>query len=780
MPTRRCFLASASALALAGPALGAARPANRVKARPLPLKDVRLTPSPYLDAVETNRRFLLAVEPDRLLHNFHAGAGLEPKAAVYGGWEARGIAGHSLGHYLTACALMHAQTRDAAVRERLRYTVAELARCQAAHGDGYVGGTTVERDGSVVDGKIVFEEIRRGEIRTGGFDVNGGWVPLYTWHKVHAGLIDAIRHADLAPAMPVMLGMAGYLATILEGLDDARMQKLLAAEHGGLNESYADTYALTGNPRWLRLAERIRHRAVLDPLTEGHDNLPGLHANTQIPKLLGLARLHELTGDPRHADAARFFHRTVVDHHSYVIGGNSDREHFGPPDKLAQRVTDRTCESCNSSNMLKLTRHLWSWRPDAALFDFYERVHLNHILAHQHPATGMFAYFMPLSAGSRRTWSTLEDSFWCCVGSGMESHAKHGDSIYWHAADTLFVNLFIPSEGRWAERGLKVALDTRYPDAEDVHLSIAEAPAQRLSLALRLPGWSRDPAVMLNDVPAVFERSNGYAVLTRRWEAGDRVTLRLPMELRVEATPDDPRTVAFVNGPVVLAADLGPADTPTYEGLPPAIVASRPANAAQRTSEAHRFALPGARPDGLSLVPFHRQYDRRSAVYFPVFTAEQWAEEEAAFVAATQARAALAARTVDVLELGEMQPERDHAFRANHADLLSWNGRAGRQAWWGVGNYIEFDLAVRPGPMTLQALYWGEEVDKHFVITVDGQPLATERRAAEPVQEFVTIEYAIPQELTRGKPSVTVRFETRGSDAPVYEVRMVEAEPPAA
>ena len=380
----------------------AAQPNEGVGAQPLPMEDVRLAPSPFLDAIEVNRGFLLALEPDRLLHNFHASAGIEPKGPVYGGWEARGIAGHSLGHYLAACALMHAQTGDQAVRERLGYTVAELARCQEAHGDGYVGGTTVERDGEVIDGKIVFEEIRRGDIRTGGFDINGGWVPLYTWHKVHAGLIDAVRFGKLDAAMPVMLGMAGYLATILEGLDEAQMQKLLAAEHGGLNDSYAETYALTGDPRWLRLAERIRHRAVLDPLTEGRNVLPGLHANTQIPKLIGLARLHELTGDPRHAEAARFFHRTVVEDHSYLIGGNSDREHFGPPDRLAQNITDRTCESCNSYNMLKLTRHLWGWRPEASLFDFYERVQLNHILAHQHPKSGMFAYFMPLSPCSRQ------------------------------------------------------------------------------------------------------------------------------------------------------------------------------------------------------------------------------------------------------------------------------------------------------------------------------------------------------------------------------------------
>ena len=474
MISRRLFLLSASAVALAAATMGRARSVPQpVRVRPVPIEAVRLRPSIFLRAVEANRRFLLSVEPDRLLHNFHASAGLEPKGPVYGGWEARGIAGHSFGHYLSACSLMHAQTGDAAVRERVRYIVGELARCQAAHGDGYVGGTTVERGGEIVDGKIVFEELRRGEIRAGPFDVNGGWVPLYTWHKVHAGLIEAYRTARVEEALPVMLGMATYLAEILEALDDAQMQALLVAEYGGLNDSCAETFALTGDPRWLRLAERIRDRRVLDPIAAERDILPGLHANTQIPKLIGLARLYEENGDERHARAARFFRDTVARHHSYVIGGNSEREHFGPPDTFASRLNDRTCEACNSYNMLKLTRHVYGWAPDAALFDDYERIHLNHILAHQHPETGMLAYFMPLAAGARRTWSTPDDSFWCCVGSGMESHAKHGDSIYWHDEATLYVNLFIPSALDW--RGLKLELDTAYPFDETVTLTIAEA-----------------------------------------------------------------------------------------------------------------------------------------------------------------------------------------------------------------------------------------------------------------------------------------------------------------
>jgi uncharacterized protein len=773
--TRRAVLGSASALAFALPLGALARPRAAAGRRAIPLAAVRLLPSPFATAQETNRRTLLALSPERLLHNFHVSAGLPPLGERYGGWEARGIAGHTLGHWLTAASLMVAGTGDGELRRRLVTTVAELARIQAAHGDGYVGGTTVERDGREIDGKIVFEEIRRGDIRTGGFDVNGGWVPLYTWHKVHAGLIDAERYAGIAAARPVMLAMAGYLADILDGLDDARMQRLLAAEYGGLNDSYAETHALTGDPRWLRLAERIRDARVLDPLAAGRDELAGLHANTQIPKIVGLARIHELNGDPRPAATARFFFDTVARDHSYVIGGNSDREHFGQPRRLSAAITERTCEACNSYNMLKLARHLHGWSGDPALFDYYERTHLNHILAHQHPETGRFVYFMPLGSGARRTYSTLEDSFWCCVGSGLESHARHGDSIWWDDGGALVANLFIPSRVAW--RGWRVAMETAFPFSERVTMRIEAAPRGVATLAMRLPGWCDAPVLAVNGRP--HPAGLGEARITRRWRAGDAVTLDLPMRLAVEATPDDPDMVAFTHGPVVLAADLGPADTP-FDGLPPAIVgASALGGIVPADRLRHRFTLASARPAPLPLVPFFAQYDRRTAVYFPRFTAEHWAADEASWRTARAAEAALAARTIDHMHFGEMQPERDHDFAANHSDLFSFAGKSARQLPWGDGHWLEWSMAVRSGPVTLQLLYWGEEVDKHFAVSVEGQRIAVERRPGPPVGRFVAVDYPLPPALTRDRDRVRVRVETLGTDAFLYEARTLAADQPA-
>ena len=768
---RRSFLAGASAIALMAPAMPTLAAASQKLPQPLPLGQVTLLPSLFSRSVETNRRVLFALEPDRLLHKFRLYSGLEPKAEHYGGWESLGIAGHTLGHYLTALSILAARG-DGEAHDRIAYIVDELAQCQAAEGDGYIGATFVTRDGQEVDGKIVYEEVRRREISDSGFDLNGGWVPLYVWHKVQMGLIDAWQVAGVATARPVLLKMADYLATILEGLPDEDMQRVLAAEHGGLNEAYAQLYAITGTPRWLALAERIRHKKVLDPLAAGTDQLAGLHANTQIPKLIGLARLHELTGQQGYGDTARFFYHTVIDHHSYAIGGNSEREHFMKPGVEAGSLTDRTCEACNSYNMLKLARHVWSWDRDPARFDEYERTWINHILAHQHPETGMYVYFMPLRSGSKRAYSTLEDSFWCCMGSGLESHAKHGDSAFWQdGGDALYVNLFVPAHVDWREGGMAFTLDTAFPHGEDVTIAVDSAPRGRRTLALRIPGWCAEPEVTVNGEPIATGPGPDYLRIKRRWREGDRVQARFPMTLAIEAAMDDPDTVSFRHGPLVLAADLGKGEHGEAPPLKPALVSTDIRSSVRRVpGDEIAYELADAVPEKVRLTPFYAHYDNRYAVYFQRFSMEQWRDEEAAYRAEQEALQALDARTMDVIYLGEMQPERDHAFRASHAELVYNGGRSGRSAWWGQ-NSMQFELAVDGGPVVLRAMYWGEETGKNFHIDVDGTRIATEERTLGARDAFVHIDYPLPESLTRGKSSITVRIEAARTDAPVYEVR---------
>lgn len=775
--TRRHALLSSAALAsaaLASTAALAALPGvsratskstpNSASVTPFPLEAVTLTPSIWRTAVDINAVYLKSLEPDRFLHNFRVSAGLPPRGDVYGGWEAMGIAGHSLGHYLTACGLIYAQTKDPEFKTRLDYMVGELATIQAKHGDGYIGGTTVERNGKIVDGKIVFEEVRAHNITTHGFDINGGWVPLYTWHKVHAGLLDAHRYADNAQALTVATRMSDYLIGILGGLSDDELQQILAAEHGGLNESFAETYARTGDKRYLDMSRRLYHKAILMPLSQRRDELEGKHANTQIPKLIGLARLYEITGDTSYRDTASFFWDRVVHHHSYVIGGNSDSEHFGAPDHLSDRIDDKTCEACNSYNMLKLTRHLYQWQPDATWFDYYERVHLNHIMAHQDPKTGQFVYFMPLSSGSQRLYSTPTDSFWCCVGSGMESHAKHGDSIYWRQDDTLFVNLFIPSELTWTDKATKVALTGDITTGTPISLTVTPKNKVDFTLAVRIPAWADKPTLTVNGVAQPILTKGGYARISRHWHPGDTVTLTLPQTVKVETVADNPRLAAFVKGPMVLAADMGEAagDVPPA----PVVVSAQALDALDPAS-----LMLVAQPQSVALKPFFSQYRRRTAVYFPLFTDAEWQVQKAAYEADQAARAQLTARTVDLMRLGEMQPERDHAFATDIAEVSSRLGHAGRSLMWGSGKYFEFDLAVDPNGAVIQITYWGQDIKKAFDITIDGQLLKSETLDFAPDAKFRTVDYPLPAGFIAGKSKVRVRFTTRGTNLDVFEVR---------
>ncbi|USI74585.1 glycoside hydrolase family 127 protein [Sphingomonas morindae] len=764
----------ARAAAAAAPGTGAALlPAHP---RPLPLADVRLLPSPFLDAVTANHRYLLSLEPDRLLHNFRKGAGLAPKGAAYGGWEGDTIAGHTLGHYISALALLHAQTGDAEARRRVAYIVDELAACQRARGSGYVAGLLRKRkDGTQVDGEEIFHEIAAGDIRSGGFDLNGAWSPLYNIHKTFAGLLDAQALAGCDAALPVAVALGGYFQRVFAALDDQQMQAVLACEYGGLNESYAELAARTGDAQWLRVAERIRDAGVLVPLEQGEDVLPNKHANTQIPKLIGYARIYEVGGRETAGRTARFFWERVTGHHSYVIGGNADREYFFAPDAIAQHVTEQTCEHCNSYNMLKLTRHLYGWQPDGALFDYYERTHFNHILAAQDPATGLFTYMTPLMSGIKRDWSSPTGDFWCCVGTGMESHAKHGESIFWEGKDALIVNLYIPARATWRARGATVALATGYPFDGAVRLTLERlARPGAFTIALRIPGWAEGATLTVNGAPVEAARSAGYAVLRRRWRAGDTIGLALPLALRLEPTPGDPDLVTVLRGPLVLAGDLGPADQPAPPGAAPALVgADLLAGFTPVEPGRARFRTAGlGRPADLDFAPFYQAYNRRSAVYFKRFTDAAWGREKIA-IAAEQARLAdLAARSVDVMHLGEMQPERDHQLSSDISYPVVYRGRNGRDAR--SGGYFAFRMKAAPGPLILTATYWGEERNRAFDILVDGTRIATQTLDAQAPGRFVDIDYAVPEALTRGKVSVLIRFQPHAAHTagPVFGVRL--------
>jgi DUF1680 family protein len=768
---RRVLQGSASAALLL--ATGSAGASTQQPAKPAPLSAVRLLPSPYLTAVSINLEYLQRLDPDRLLHNFRSQAGLTPKGEVYAGWESDTIGGHTLGHYLSALSLMYAQTGDAECKRRVIYIVDELAACQAQNTDGFVAGFTRRQGDRIEPGRLVFDEVRRGDIRARNFDLNGCWVPLYSWHKLMAGLLDAHRYCANKAAIQVAERLGAYVGGVFDALNDDQIQKMLACEHGGLNESFAELYGRTGNRRWLTLSETIYHRKILEPLSRGEDCLPNIHANTQIPKLIGLARLHELTGEARHLRAASFFWETVTRDYSYVIGGNADREYFEGPRSISRHITEQTCESCNSYNMMKLARYLYAQQPRATYFDYYERTHLNHILAQHHPQTGMFAYMVPMMSGSHREFSTPFDDFWCCVGTGMESHAKHGDSIYWTQGRDILVNLYIPSILTLPRPFIGLRLETAYPYADDIALTVTQAEAGGASaISLRVPAWCEKPSVSVNGRALAPIAANGYLRLRRSWQTGDVIRLILPRTLRIEPTPDDPTTVAFLFGPLVLAADLGPA-TQRWDGLAPVLVGKDLSQGIVPGAEAAEFRTQGVvHPTDLTLRPFTFQHDHNTAVYFRRFTEAQWQQEQIRFQSEQARLRELDARSTDVVRLGDADAEREHSLESKISYAVVYRGRAGRDAR--SGGFFECNMNARPGPLTLQATYWGEERDRRFSIHVNGAIVAGEQLSGGGPSEFIEREYSISATLTNEKAVLRIRFEpeTGFSAGPVFGLRL--------
>ena len=452
-----------------------------------PLQNVKLLDSPFLQAQQTDLHYILALDPDRLLAPFLREAGLQPKAPSYTNWENTGLDGHIGGHYLSALSMMYAATGDTAVYNRLNYMLNELNRAQQTVGTGFIGGTP----GSLQ----LWKDIKAGKIHAGGFDLNGKWVPLYNIHKTYAGLRDAYIYAGSDLARQMLIAFTDWMIDITSGLSDEQMQDMLRSEHGGLNETFADVAEITGDKKYLELARRFSHKLILDPLIKEEDKLTGMHANTQIPKVIGYKRIAELSQDDKnwnHAaewdHAARFFWNTVVNHRSVCIGGNSVREHFHPSDNFTSMLNDvQGPETCNTYNMLRLTKMLYqnshnpnqTNEPDPNYVNYYERALYNHILASQEPDKGGFVYFTPMRPGHYRVYSQPETSMWCCVGSGLENHTKYGEFIYAYRKDTLYVNLFIPSQLTWKEQGIILRQETRFPDDDKVTLRIDEAPKKK-------------------------------------------------------------------------------------------------------------------------------------------------------------------------------------------------------------------------------------------------------------------------------------------------------------
>ncbi len=744
-------------------------PAVTGKVQAFDLADVRLLDGPFQQARERDTAYLLSLESDRLLHNFRTEAGLDAKAPIYGGWENSGVAGHILGHYLSAVSMDYRATGDPRLKQRIDYIVGELAVCQEKNGKGYVS--------AIPDGKAMFADVAAGK----GDGAHRGWVPWYTMHKLLAGLRDSYLYADSAQAKNVLMKLSDWVIVTTAALSDDQWQVLLSDEHGGMNEALADVYALTGEHKYLEISRKFYHKAVLDPLTRREDDLTGLHGNTQVPKLIGLARLYELTGEAKDRTAAEFFWDRVVNTRSYVIGANTDGEHFDAPGKLSAHLSPGTAETCNTYNMLKLTRHLFEWTASPAYADYYERALYNHILASQDPKRGMMTYYVSLKPGHFKTFSSPTESFWCCVGTGMENHVKYGDSIYFHDADSLYVNLFIPSELKWQAKGLTVRQETQFPEKDTTRMIFTCAESVSAALKIRVPAWTRGMKVVVNGkVQPINPTPSSYVTVPGPWKNGDKVDITLPMHLHSEAMPDDPNKIALLYGPVVLAGQLGEAgmsapmpyatgDQGAYYGVsdprvPVLITEGKPLETWIKPiiGQPLTFQTVGAgRPNDMTLKPFNTTYFSRYTVYWDTFTPEGWKRHEAEYQAEQEKQRALEARTVDEMRIGEQQPEVDHKLQSEKSS----SGPLGERRWRDAADGGWFSFTLKTLPHTAQNLvctYWGGEVgNRVFDILVDGTKIASQTLSQNKPGQFFDVDTPLPAALLAGKTAITVRFQAK-------------------
>jgi DUF1680 family protein len=741
------------------------------------LSDVRLGASPFLDAQQTDLRYMMEMAPDRLLAPFLREAGLPPKQPSYGNWESSGLDGHLGGHYLSALALMYASTGDEEVLRRLNYFVAELKRCQEKNGNGYIGG--------IPGGSAAWQAIARGELHADNFSVNGKWVPWYNLHKVYAGLRDAYRYGGNEDARAMLIALSDWALALTSHLSEEQMQAMLRSEHGGMNEVLADVAQMTGQQKYMDLAIRFSHQAILQPLEQGKDQLNGLHANTQIPKVIGFKRIGDITGRRDWQQAAQFFWQTVHDHRTVAIGGNSVKEHFNDDRDFSSMVEEvEGPETCNTYNMLKLTELLFLGDAKGSYSDYYERTLYNHILSSQRPDSGGFVYFTPMRPNHYRVYSQVDQAMWCCVGSGIESHAKYGEFIYAHRGDQLYVNLFIPSTLNWRERGVTLVQSNRFPDED--RSSITVQGNQAFTMKIRYPEWVARGALQVTingrSVPAAAQ-SDRYVSLRRHWRDGDKVEIRLPMRTHLEQMPDRSNYYAVLHGPIVLAAKTDPfpgeklnflADDSRMGHIaqgPVCPLESAPMLVSDTKDFMDRFKpVPGqpltfTAPDLVrgknvgttTFIPFFRLHDARYVVYWPYSTPANLERMQEQAAQAEAARLTLDAQTIDQVAPGEQQPESDHAFQGEGADAGVNKGRHWRHAT----GWFSYALNDAKGEArTLRLSYSRLDAGRHFDILLNGQLLAEVRLDGAAAEEIYSVDYPIPAALAAGG-RLEVRFVAR-------------------
>ena len=761
-----------------------------------PLSQITLLEGPLKHARDLNIETLLKYDCDRLIAPYRKEAGLTPKAKCYPNWD--GLDGHVGGHYLTAMAI-NAATGNEECRKRMEYIINEIAECAEANyknhpkwGVGYMGG--------MPNSQNIWSGFKNGDFRV----YSGSWAPFYNLHKMYAGLRDAWLYCGNEQAKTLFLQFCNWAIDITSGLSDEQMERMLGNEHGGMNEVLADAYAITREQKYLDCAKRFSHKRLFTPMSQRQDCLDNMHANTQVPKVIGFERISELSGNEDYHMASSFFWDIVTGERSLAFGGNSRREHFPAKDACMDFINDIDGpESCNTNNILKLTEDLHRRNPEARYADYYELATFNHILSTQHPEHGGYVYFTPARPRHYRNYSAPNEAMWCCVGTGMENHGKYGQFIYTHVGDALFVNLYAASQLDWKERGITLRQETAFPYSENSTITIAEGKGT-FNLMVRYPGWVHpgEFKVSVNGKPVdIITGPSSYVSINRKWKKGDVVNINFPMHSSLRYLPNEPQYVALMHGPILLGMKTGTESMASliaddsrfgqYAGGPkqpidkaPILInndiASIPSQLTPVPGKPLHFTLSTRTENKIEgeLQPFFEIHDSRYMIYWLALTEGSYKQYIDNIAKQEQERQALEASTVDKVQPGEQQPETDHQMETDE----SYTGNTNNVFYRDARNGHYFSYLMQTDGLTnlkLRLKYWGvgEWKSHEFDIYIDDVLLRSINNTGKyRISEFKAETYDIPATLLQDKKQVRVKFVAKPNKqiGEIYEVRLIK------
>ena len=764
-----------------------------------PLGDITLLDGPLKHARDLNVQVLLKYDCDRMLAPYRKEAGLQPRKPSYPNWD--GLDGHVGGHYLTALAI-NAATGNEECRKRMEYMISELQLVLDANNQrheawchNYIGG--------VPNSAKMWTAFSKGDFGP----YFGTWAPFYNIHKMYAGLRDAWLYCGNEQAKNLFLKFCDWAVDITRDLNDEQMERMLGNEHGGMNEVLADAYAITGEQKYMDCARRFSHKMLLVPLENGKDCLDNMHANTQIPKVIGYQRIAELAHDVQYHNASEYFWEIVTRQRSLAFGGNSRREHFPTKENCIDYINDIDGpESCNTYNMLKLTEDLNRVKPNGMYGDFYETAMFNHILSAQHPQHGGYVYFTPARPRHYRNYSAPNKAMWCCVGTGMEDHGKYGQFVWTHDKgvkaenDALYVNLFVASELNWKDRKMVIRQQTAFPYAETSVVEVAKGKGTFI-LKVRKPSWCDDFTVKGVGFDADSYEENGFVCIKRKWKKGDQVKISMPMHAYIKPMVNVPQYVAIMYGPIMLGMKTGNEDMRSliaddsrfgqYAGGKKLALDKAPILLPKHLDDIAKdlkpipgkplhFKLATHMENAIEgeLQPFFEIHDSRYMMYWLALGENDYKAYMQKLADEEKARQALENRTVDKVSPGEQQPETDHRMETDNSEKGNTEGVFFRDAK--DGHYFSYLMQTKvETDLSLQLKFWGQDEwrTSEFDIYIDDRLLTSVNNSHRwRTTQFKTVDYAIPSELVKGKKEVRVKFVAhKGKQVgQIYGVRLVK------